>query len=163
MREFKKISTILGLILLLPLQSAIADDDSVKVRGTYMVSFMHFDFIGDSGGNAFFDVGLQGSFSLEVGNSMRNGTIAFPHILHFPPDPANEAGSISGAAVWIFEDGVFCLGSLAGPIDADGFRGKGKFACSDGTRLVLKVKDQEVIPGVSITASLKGKLITDDD
>ena len=162
---------LVGIAVSLFATSAAAGDDSgnrVRIHGTSMGMFTQHDGLGLSQGRAISDVGINGTFEIMVGDSIRTGRYAFPHLLvvnlEFPSGggpPIFLSGGVIGATAWFFDDGVICNGRLAGDFDETGFNllTKGKLECTDGSRLKIRIQDIEVVPGVSVTSEIRGKLV----
>ncbi len=132
-----------------------AHGNKFEVTGSYTASFIRFDFLGDVDGFIIFDVGLQGPFNLTIWGVPRTGTFTFPHIIRIPSD--GSPASIHGAAAWVFDDGINCIGFLGGTA-AGAFEGDGEFKCSDGTNLIVDVQDT-FNPGNFVVADVNGKLL----
>jgi hypothetical protein len=132
-----------------------AQGNKFDVTGSYTAYFTQFDFLADADGFLVFDVGLQGPFNLVIGGVPRTGTFTFPHILRIPHD--GSPASIRGAAAWVFDDGTNCIGFLGGSALV-GFDGDGEFKCSDGSNLIVDVKDT-FNPGDFVVADVNGKLL----
>lgn len=139
---------------------AWAHDDELKVTGFYDVIFIRADFLGQqNNGLPIIDVALQGPFELTIGGVLRTGTITFPHIAKI----AEPTGMAHGAAAWVFDDGLTCVGFLGGTLSAQGLVGEGEFDRSDGSKLSVDVMDTDVVGGVSVKAEINGVLEPDDD
>ena len=138
---------------------AWAQDNKFEVTGSYTAYFIQFDPLPDADGFFIFDVGLQGPFDLIIGGVPRTGTFAWPSILSIPVDGVTPATAM-GAAAWIFDDGTSCIGFLRGTATG-AFKGDGEFKCSDGTNLIVDVKDI-FNPGDHVVAVVNGKLLPGD-
>jgi len=132
-----------------------AQGNKFEVTGSYTAYFTGFDYLGEGHGFIVFDISLQGPFDLVIGDVHRTGTVTFPHILRIPFD--GSPASVRGSAAWVFDDGTNCIGFLGGTAFG-GFDGDGEFKCSDGTNLIVDVKDI-LNPGAYVVADVNGKLL----
>jgi len=146
---------------LVPGGAAWAQGSPVKVTGSYDTLFTKFDVLSVVNGILYFDGTVRGPFELTTGQGgLRTGTIVFSEVGNLTTEAPNE-GSISGGAVWLFDDGVVCSGELGGALvpPAALLEGDGEFSCTDGTRLRLDVRGTEVVPATSVKAEFTGELL----
>ncbi len=157
-----RFSLVVSAVLVAAPQSGMAggfhDYDSKRVRGATTGSFSQFDYLMDVDGSRLFNVNIEGTFSLRVGGAERNGTFVFPHLLQIPLSEEG-LGTVAGVAFWTFDGGLICIGDLGGPIGPDGGRTSGRLRCSDGSSLVLFIKDDVVTPGVQVTTKVRGRFV----